>query len=119
MGRINLVSGPLGHAVLADQGDREPAGVVDVVKPIAPLDAEPPAVGRSVAALDEEDTIVLEVKAELAADAAVRAKAVDLAVALVRGRASLVEDRGGQKRPRRTGLDALAAAHAATLSHRV
>ena len=72
---------------------------MDVVEAVAPLDAEPPLVCRSVAALNEENPIVLDMEPELAADAAIGAKAIDMAIAPVRRCAGIVKDRRGQRAP--------------------
>ena len=83
VGRVDPVVGVLGHAGLADQGGRQPVRVVDVVEPEPPLDAEPVVVGRAVAAVDVEDAVRLDLEGDLAADPAIGAEAVDLAVGLV------------------------------------
>ena len=97
VGRVDL-GVVLGDAVLADQRLGQPVGVVDVVEAEAALDAEPVVVGRPVLALDRDDAVVLDLVGELAADAAIGADAVDLAVGRV----------GDRRRSRRPGSPASA-----------
>jgi len=59
-----------------------------VVETEAAFDAEPVLVRGAVAALDRNDAVVLDPVGELAADAAIGADAVDLALRRVRGRSA-------------------------------
>ena len=80
IGRIDQIVGGLGDAVLADQRLHQPLRIADIVEAEAALDAQPVLVGRAVAAGDVEELVVLDLVGELAADAAIGADAVDLAV---------------------------------------
>src|SRR3712207_8556565 len=93
----------------------------DVVEAEAALDAEPVLVRRPVAPLHRDDAVVLDLVRELAADAAVRTDAVDLALGRVRGveHARLVDEALLHQRPGRAGLDALAAGDAGGAAHLV
>ena len=75
---FELHVGVLGYAVAADQRLRQAVGMVDVVEAEAALDAQAVVVGRSIAAIDVKDLVVLDVHRGLAADAAIGAKRVDL-----------------------------------------
>ena len=68
------------HTLLADQGLGQPVGMVDIVEAETALDAEPVVVGGTVAAIDRDDAVVLDLVGQLAADAAIGAHAVDFAV---------------------------------------
>ena len=112
--------GVLGHAVLADQRLVRRCGLVHIVEAEAALDAEPVLVGGPVAAADVDDLVVLDVVGELAADAAIGADAVDLAVGLARVRTLFVVDqRRRHQRAGRAGLHAFAAGDAGRGAHRV
>ncbi len=65
--------------------------MTDIVEAEAALDAEPVLVRRSVAAADMEELVVLDVVGELAADPAIRANAVHLAVGKLRAHVGLVD----------------------------
>ena len=65
----------LGDAVAADQRLGQPVGVMDVVEAEAALHAQPIVVGGTVATVDIEDLVVLDVHLGLAADAAIGAQA--------------------------------------------
>src|SRR5262249_29612293 len=80
IGGVDGVVGMLGHAVLADERLHEAMRMAHVVEAEAALDAEPVLVRRPVAAADVEELVVLDVVGELAADPAIRAHAVNLAV---------------------------------------
>ena len=84
IGRIDQIVGGLGDAVLAHQRLRQPMRMAHIVEAEAALDAEPVLVRRAVAAADVEQLVVLDVVGELAADAAIGAHAVDLAVRILR-----------------------------------
>src|SRR5213076_3386088 len=80
----------------------------------AALDAQPPVIGRTVAPLDEQNLVVLDVVGQLAAHPAVRAHRFDL---LVRhGQPHLARRHQGAGR---AGLYAFAAADAGGVAHRV
>src|SRR4051794_1479441 len=93
--------------------------MVDVVEAEAPLDAEPVLVGGAVAALDGDDTLILDLIRQLAADTAVRADAVDLAVGRVGVDAALIDEALLHQCAGRAGLHALAAGYAGAFAHRV
>ena len=118
VGRVD-VGVVLGDAVLADQGLGQPVGVVDIVEAEPALDAEPVVVGRAVLALDRDDAVVLDLVGQLAADAAIGADAVDLAVGSVGVDAVGVDQGRRHQRAGRAGLDALAAGDAGAVAHRV
>ena len=82
VGRVDGRGRRLWRAVLADQRPGQPVGVGDVVEAEAALDAQPVLVGRAVATGDVADLVVLDVVGDLAADAAVGADALDLAIDL-------------------------------------
>src|SRR5207302_6939714 len=85
----------------------------------AALDAEPVVVGRPVLALDRDDPVVLHLEDQLAADAAIGADALDLAVGGVGVSAVVVDEARRHQRARRTGLHAFAAGDAGRIPHRV
>ena len=109
----------LAGTLLADQRPGQSIEVADIVEAESPLDTEPVAIGRAVAALDLEQPVVLDVVGELAADPAIRAQAVDHALGRFRLRTVCGDDARRQQRAGRAGLDALAAADAGAVSHRV
>ena len=114
IGGIHREGGRLRHAGLPDQRLRQPLRMAHVVEAEAPLHAQPLVVGETVAALDADDRVVLDVVGELAADAAIRAHRRHLAldrheIGVLRRR----ERAGG------AGLHAFAAGHAGRLAHRV
>src|SRR5262249_1509383 len=116
-GGVDGVVGVLGHAILADERLHEAVRMAHVVETEAALDAEPVLVRRPVAAADVEELVVLDVIGELAADPAIRAHAVDLAV---RESGAHVRGIGGGRRHQRAGgagLHAFAAGDAGRLSH--
>ena len=61
-------------------GDGQALRMVDIVESEAALDAQPVEVGRPLPAVDLKELVVLDVVGDLAADAAIGADAVDLAV---------------------------------------
>src|SRR5690606_27400719 len=71
----------LRYAFPAHQRHCQPVRAGDIVEAEAPLDAQPAAVGRTVAAIGAHDLLALDLPPELAADAAERAQRVDLALA--------------------------------------
>src|SRR5436853_6350177 len=80
IGRIDRVVSVLGHAVTPDHRLREPMRVVHVIEPKAALDAEPVLVGRTITTADRDDRVVLDLVGELAADPAIGADAVAVAI---------------------------------------
>ncbi len=80
VGRIEFLVGVLGDAVLADQRPHQPVRMRDVVETEAALDAQPVAVGGAVAAVDVKQLVVADVVGELAADPAVGAERLHMAV---------------------------------------
>ena len=107
------------HAVLADHRLQQPLRVVHVIEAEAALDAEPVLVGRAVLAGDVEQLVVLDVIGELAADAAIGADAVDLAVGLAGENVVGVDQRRRHQRAGRAGLHAFAAGDAGRSAHRI
>ena len=93
--------------------------MVDVVEAEAAFDAEPVLVRGPVAALDGDDAVVLDLIGELAADAAIRADAVDLAVRRVGVNAALIDEALLHQRASRAGLHALAAGNTGRGAHGV
>src|SRR5262245_53553172 len=119
IGRIDELVRHLGDAVLADHRLQEALGIVHIVEAEAALDAEPVLVGRAVATAHIEELVVLDVIGELAADAAIRTDAVDLAVGLGGEDVALVHQRRRHQRAGRAGLHAFAAGNAGRVAHRV
>ena len=74
----------LRRVVPADQRLRQALGIVHVVEAEASLDAQPARVRRPVAPIDRQNLFVLDVVRQEAADAAVRARRLDLGVGLDR-----------------------------------
>ena len=70
----------LGHAFLANQRFGQPLRVVEVIETVTPLDAQAAEIGRTVTPFDAQDLVVLDVVSQQAADTAVRADRVDLAI---------------------------------------
>ena len=103
---------------LADQRHRQPIGAHRVVETVAALDAKPRMVSRAVPAVDEEDAVVGDVVGELAADAAERAKGIDLLLDLAR-RDLVGAGQLGHQRAGRAGLHAFAAGDAGGRAHRI
>src|SRR5437867_13309199 len=85
-----------------------------VIEAEASLDAEPFVIGRSVAAVDPHDAVVLDVIRELTADAAVRANRRHLAID--RNEVCVVS---GRESAGRAGLHALSTGDAGRFAHRV
>ena len=94
-------------------------GVGHVVEAETPLDAQPLVVGGAVAALHRDDLVVLDLVADLAADAAVGADARHLVERETAVDPGLVHERRLHQRPGRTRLHALPAGHAGARTHRV
>src|ERR1700675_4112413 len=66
IGRVDLVMRALRHAILADERHGEAMRMMHVVEAEATLDAEPVLVRRSVAAIDIEQPVVLDLVSDLA-----------------------------------------------------
>ena len=92
---------------------------MDVVEAEAALDAESIVIGRAVAALGVDHLLVLDLIGDLAADAAIRAQRVDLAVGIGDAGLVLIEHHRGHQRAGRAGLHAFAAGHAGRFPHRI
>src|SRR5215472_65223 len=93
--------------------------MVGIVKAKASLDAEPVVVGGPVPAFNRDNVVVFNLVGQLAADAAIGAYTVDLAVGSV-GVDAVGVDQGC--RHQGTGwarLHAFAASHTGTITHRV
>ena len=119
VGRVHLVVRVLGHALQPDQRRGEPVRVLDVVGAEAAFDAQAVVVRRAVAAFGVDDLVPLDLVADLAAHAAVRAQAVHGAVGPHDPALRVVEVGRRHQRPRGAGLHALAAGHAGALPHGV
>src|SRR3546814_9614735 len=78
--------------------------MMHVVEAEATLDAEPAAIGRTVAAGDILDLLVLDMEGELAADAAEGTERVDLLNCLRHADIPLVHQGRRQQRAGRAGL---------------
>src|SRR5207237_5032647 len=83
------------------------------------FDAEPVVVGRPVFALDRDDPVVFDLVGQLAADPAIGAHAVDIAVGGVSISPVRVDQRRRHQRAGRAGLDAFAAGDAGAGPHRI
>src|SRR5579883_2405136 len=114
--RLDIVD-VLADAVLADHRHGEAQRIVHIVEAEAPLDAEPVLIGRTGAAIDIEELVVLDLVGELAADAAIGADAVDLAIRSLFEDAFLVEQRLLHERAGGAGLHAFAAGDASARTH--
>ena len=117
--RIDLVVGVLLLAGEANERLRQPVRVVDIIEAEAAFDAEPVLIRRPVAAFRIDDLLVLDVVGHLAADAAIGAKRIDLAVGPDGARLLLVEEGRGHQGAGRAGLHALPASDAGRFPHRV
>ena len=107
-----------GEAGLADQRRHQPLRIGHIVEAEAALDAKPVLVGVAVAALHEGDLLVLDLIADLTADAAIGTDRVNLAID--RAAAALgdrIDDRFRHQRAGRAGLHAFAAGDAGRLPH--
>src|SRR6185295_13675075 len=107
--RIDQIVGRFADAILADHRLGQALRIGNVVEAEAALDAEPALVGRAVAAVHGNQLVVLDVVGELAADAAIGADAVDLAVGLGGEDVVVVNQRRRHQRAGRAGLHAFAA----------
>src|SRR6266571_3633542 len=92
---------------------------MNVIEAEAALDAQPILVGRPVLAGDVEKLVVLDVISELAADAAIRADAIDGAISLGGKDIALVHQRRWHQRTGGTGLHAFATSDASRSAHRI
>ncbi len=112
---------PLFRRILAaDQRLQQPVRVLEVIEPEPPLDAKPVLVARSVGPVDIADLVVLDLDADLAADAAEGADALHFAVIILAVAVlMLVHDAGFEQGTGRAGLDAFAAGNAGRFAHRV
>src|SRR6476661_10309285 len=119
IGRIDQIVGGLGDAVLAHQRLHQPMRMAHVVEAEAALDAEPVLIRRSVAAADLKELVVLDVVGELAADAAIGAYTIDLAIRILRAHVGFIDQRGRHQRTGRAGLHAFAAGDAGRRTHRI
>ena len=113
-----IISGFL-DAVLADQRLGQALRIADIVETEAALDAEPVFVGRTGAAGDGDQLVVLDLIRELTADAAIGADAVDGAVGEFGADVGHVDQRRRHQRAGRAGLHAFAAGDAGRIAHRV
>src|SRR3974390_3471141 len=119
IGGVDRLMRHLRHTVLADHRLGESLRIADVVEAEAPLHAKPVLVGRAVAAGHVEEFIVLDMVSELAADAAIRADRVHLAVGEFSAHVVLVDQARRHQRAGGAGLHAFAASDAGRGAHRV
>ena len=112
--RVHIEVGGFGHTGLADQRLGEALFVMRVIETIAALHAQTLMVRGTIAPVDADDLVVLDVIGQLATDAAVRAHRIDFFVSL-----DLICLFGGSQRAGRAGLHAFAAGHAGGCAHRV
>src|SRR6187551_115944 len=117
--RIDQIVGSFRNAILAHHRLGQALRITDVVKAEAALHAKAVLVCRTVAARYVQKRVVLDVVGELAADAAVRAYAVDLTVGKLGTHVLVIDQRRRHQRTGRTGLHAFAAGDASGLAHRV
>ena len=112
---------PLGRCIgAADQRLSQTMRMGDVVETEAALDAKPVLVGGASDPLHPGDLVVLDLEGELAANTAIGAYAVNLAVKCgAIACTPSIEHRSGHQRAGRAGLHAFATGHASRLSHRV
>src|SRR5262249_56810769 len=75
--RPELQVGVFADAFAADERPLQPIGMVHIVEPEPALDTQAVGVGWSIATIDIEDLLVLDVHLGLAADTAVGAERVD------------------------------------------
>ena len=79
---------------------------MDVVEAEAALDAQPVVIGRAVAPLGVEDLLVLDLIGDLAADAAIRAQRIDLAIRHTRRASAFASRSAPPASARRSGRPA-------------
>ena len=96
----------------SDQRLAQPVGVMDIIEAVAPLDAQPAMIRRTVATVHVEDLVVLDIERQKTPDAAIGAGRLDLLVRL-----DEADVAGRHERARGAGLDALPAAHAGATAH--
>ncbi len=119
MAGVERIVDVLRRALLADQRLGEALRIVHVVEAEPALDAEALVVRRPVLAGDVEQLVVLDLIGELAADAAIGAHRVDLAVGVGGADVVLVDEGRRHQRAGRAGLDAFAAGDAGRVPHRI
>src|ERR1700748_3160220 len=95
--RVDLIVGVLLLSRKANERPRQPILVVNIIEAEAPFDAESVLIRRPVAAFRIDDLLILDVVGHLAADAAIRAKRIDLAVWPDGARLLLVEEGRGHQ----------------------
>ena len=91
----------------------------DVIEPEAALDAEPPLVAGAFAAIDGDDSIVLDIIGDLTAHPAIGADAVDAGIGVFDTTTLVVQQARRHEGAGRTGLDAFAAGDAGRVRHGV
>ena len=101
-----------GRAFPPDQGSGQAIRMMRVVETITALDAQAALVGRPVAPLDILNAVILHIKAQQTAHAAIRAGRGHLFIRL--GEAHIA---GRHQRPGRARLHAFTAGHAGALAH--
>ena len=92
---------------------------MNVIKPIASLDAEPSLIGRALAPGDSDDFFILHREGQLAADPAIGAYRINLPVGCDGQHLVGIKQRFWHQRAGRTGLHALAAADTGRSAHLV
>src|SRR5262245_20282523 len=120
---IERIDGDLscfGCIVAANQGFGETMRMMHVIEAEAAFHAEPIAVRGTIAAVDMQDFVVLDLVGDLATDAAIWADALDLAIMPARKHSGGGIDQGRRhQRAGRASLDALPAGDASRAAHRV
>ena len=114
VGRVRRHRRVFRYTGLADQRLRQTLRVARVIEAEAALHAQPAVVGRAVAAINADYSVVAHVVGQQAADAAERADRIDSFVDHLRADRGLWHQRAG-----RAGLHALTTGHAGALAHLV
>src|SRR5437764_1700406 len=119
IGRIDLIVGILLSVRQPHQRLGQAMRMMDVVETEAALDAEAVVIGRAVAAFGIDHLFVLDLIGDLTADAAERAKRIDLPVGIRDAGLFLIQHYRGHQRAGRAGLHAFAAGDAGRFTHRI
>src|SRR5262245_34216567 len=119
IGGIDNIVGMLAHTILANERIKQAMRVMHVIETEAALDAKPVLVRGAIAAAYVKELILLDMISELAADAAVRAHAVHLAIGKLGADVRFIDESRRHERAGWTGLYAFPAGDAGRRSHRV
>ncbi len=112
--RIHREIGALRDPGFANERLGQTLGMRNVIEAVSTLDTKAALIGRSVASLDEENAVVLDVIRELASHAAIRTDGIDLVVGDLHAHIAR-----GHERPGGTRLYALATTDACRCTHRI